>query len=185
MVISIMAILAGVMIPRLTGIAGRRFDLFSTQVADAMLLFAQRDLSGGTPIGIDIVPGRAGDRPRLRLLTLSPPRGFPDAEPEWQPDAFLRPVPIPMEVDAASLRVIVDGEELDITTSPFRHVPGDRRPTIEVTYTAIDGRRSALVSLPPYAVSPTIQRNDGLRIGQSPVRAPIDLDASGQSREDW
>jgi len=186
--VAIMALLATAIMPRLSGLATRRFDLAVTQASDLVMMFAQREMAGPSPVGLDLLVGRDGER-RLRLLVLTPPPGQPDAEElaEWRVDPFVRPVTLPIEVDPDSIRLVVDDEELDIRFQPFAHVPGDRRPRIELLLASADGTRVGRIVLPPYAIGPDVLIGSDPRGGGGfgEGRAPIDLDAAGRSREDW
>jgi prepilin-type N-terminal cleavage/methylation domain-containing protein len=186
--VAIMALLATAIVPRLSGLGKRRFDLAVTQSADLIMMFAQRDMAGTTPVGIDLEVTRNGER-RLQLLVLTPPPGEPDATEltEWRRDAFVNPVTLPDAVDPGMIRLVVDGEEVDIASAPFTHVPGDRRPRIELLLGSIGGDRFGRITLPPYAIGPDIVIGSDVRGGGGfgGGREPIDLDAAGRSREDW
>ncbi|MFK7961340.1 MAG: type II secretion system protein [Phycisphaerales bacterium] len=182
----IMAIMAGLIVPRLSGLANRRFDLVATGTADAMLMFAQRDLAASSPVGFQMLSGPDGET-RLALMTLGVPgdageRASDDAE--WRIDPFVRPVVFPIEVDGSSFEFLVDDESLDIENQPFSHVPGDRRPRIEIAFRSRDGGRQARLTLEPYAIGPTVRIGSQIR-SESNSRQPVDLDNTGRSREDW
>lgn len=186
--VAIMALLATAIVPRLSGLGQRRFDLAVTQAADLVMMFAQRDMAGTTPVGIDLQVNPDGER-RLRLLVLTPPPGEPDATEltEWRRDPFVRVVTMPNAVDPGMIRLIVDGEEVDILSGPFTHVPGDRRPRIEMLLGSSGGDRFGRITLPPYALGPDIVIGKDIRsaAGFGGGREPLDLDAAGRSREDW
>lgn len=186
--VAVMALLATAIVPRLSGLASRRFDLAVTQASDLVMMFAQREMAGTSPVGLDLQVTRDGER-RLRLLVLTPPPGEPEAADlaDWRLDPFVRPVALPIEVDPDSVRLVVDGEELDIRFSPFTHVPGDRRPRIELLMASADGSRFGRIVLPPYALGPDVLIGDDVRAGGGfgEGRTPVDLDAAGRSREDW
>jgi prepilin-type N-terminal cleavage/methylation domain-containing protein len=187
-VVAVMAVLATAIVPRLSRLGQRRFDLSVTQVADLVMMFAQREMAGTTPVGIDLEITRDGER-RLRLLVLMPPPEQPGATElaDWRVDPFVRPVTLPDAVDPDQVMLLVDGEELDIREAPFTHVPGDRRPRIEVLMGSAGGDRFGRIILPPYALGPDIIVGGDIRggAGFGEGREPLDLDAAGRSREDW
>jgi len=172
-VISILALLATMMVPRLTGTARRTFDLTADQVADLLLMFAQRDSLGQNPVGIRY----DADRRELQLVTLQRYDGGSD----WRVDRFVIPVELPGIIDEDRFGVYADGEWVDVRDWPLSHTPGETRPSIEVTLATIDGDYETSVVLSPHAVAP--RRSD--RTDAVALRTPIDLDSAGRSREDW
>ena len=71
---------------------------------------------------------------------------------------------------------------VDIRWPPLTHAKGQDRPTIELYLRTRDQALHAGLRLRPHAVAP--ERIEGQDFF-SAVRAPIDLDAAGRSREDW
>lgn len=187
-VVAIMAVMATAIVPRLSGLSTRRFDLTVTQAADLIMMFSQREMAGTTPVGIDLEITRDGER-RLRLLVLTPPPGQPEATElsEWRVDPFVRPVTLSESVSEELVNLVVDGEDVDIRSSPFTHVPGDRRPRIELMLGSRSRDRVGRIILAPYAIGPDIIIGDGIGGGSGfgEGRVPLDLDAAGRNREDW
>ena len=175
-VLVIMGILATLTIPRLASTRKTGFDLFVNQVSDLMLMFAQRDGLGRQGVGLTIVSSPGRNELRLvRLDTSDLSYG------EWVADPLVRPVVFPDFVDPAAIEVYADGEVVDIRGWVLGHIPGENRPTIEISIEDVDRRYSATVSLSPYSIAP--RRRDGRRGATG--RTTIDLDAEGRSREDW
>ncbi|MHC5113451.1 MAG: prepilin-type N-terminal cleavage/methylation domain-containing protein [Planctomycetota bacterium] len=173
-VISIIAVLATLAVPRLTGTARRTFDLTADKVGDLLLMFAQRDSLGQSPVGIRYDT----DLRKLELVTL---RRYDDGSSDWLVDRFVTPIELPDLIDEEQLAVYADGEWVDVRDFPLSHTPGETRPSIEIYLTTIDGAHETTVVLSPHAVAP--RRSD--RTDLVARRAPIDLDGAGRSREDW
>ena len=173
-VVVIIGLLATLILPRLASTRRQQFDLFTNQVADVLMLFAQRDNLGRRPIGLRI-DTRTGT-PRLEVVAMNDTASDRD---DWAADTSVRPVEIPEFVGIAGLTVIADGEQVDIVDWPLTHLPGENRPAIQIEIRDTSNR-TARVMLSPYAVSPT-------RIGTDAWagRPTVDLDAEGRSREDW
>ena len=176
-VVLILALLATITVPRVTGMARREFDLAADQVADLLTMFAQRDNLGQRPVGLWYDESRRS----LALVVLDVIDPESRTEADWQIDPFVDPVRLPDIVDASSLMVMADGEAAYIADWPLSHTPGEARPTIEVYFQSFDRSHRVTLVLQPYDVAP--QRMD--RSGRAQARLPVDLDAAGRSREDW
>jgi len=176
-VVIILALVATITVPRLTGMAKREFDLVAERVADLLTMFAQRDNLGQKPVGLWYDESRRA----LTLVVLDVIDPESRTQADWQIDPFVDPVRLPDVVDANSLMVIADGEAAYIAEWPLGHTPGEARPTIEVYFQSFDGQHRVTLVLQPYDVAP--RRMD--RSGRAQARLPLDLDAAGRSREDW
>ena len=177
-VVVILAIMSTLAIPRLTGTTRRTFELSVDQVADLLTMYAQRDNLGQKPVGL----WYDADRRQLEMVVLDVDEAGPDGEADWRSDGFVKPVRFPDEVDGRNLLVFADGESLDISdpTRPLYHTPGENRPTLEITLQSTDEAYQATLILTPHAIAP--RRVDDQTLN---VRAPVDLDAAGRSREEW
>jgi prepilin-type N-terminal cleavage/methylation domain-containing protein len=175
-VVALIAIMAAVIVPRFSGNEQRQFQLAVDQVADLLTMYAQRESSGSTSVGLEQDYGR--NELLLVVLDIDPTRrGAPSA---WMRDHNTRPVRLPKFMRPEDVVVFADGEAVDISQWPLTNNVGQDRPSIEI---AMYGpRTSANLKLPPYAVAPI--RTDDLR-DSAGVRERVDLDASGRSREDW
>ncbi|MDY7108385.1 MAG: type II secretion system protein [Planctomycetota bacterium] len=176
-VVAILALLATLTVPRVTGMARREFDLTVDRVADLLMMFAHRDNLGQKPVGIMYDESRRALM--LVVLDIDDPEQRHSAT--WQIDRYVDPVKLPDIVDATSLVATADGEMAYIADYPLSHTPGEARPTIEIYFQSYDGEYSSTLVLQPYDVAP--KRLDRSR--QAQARMPIDLDAAGRSREDW
>jgi prepilin-type N-terminal cleavage/methylation domain-containing protein len=176
-VVILIALLASLTVPRLTGTSRRVFELTVEQASDMLTMFAQRESLGSHPIGLRYDSARN----ELQLVTLQGDPEARDEQPVWEVDRFVRPIELPEIIDPQTLTLTVDGEFIDITDYPFAHMPGDLRPTIELSFASHDGDLHASLVLARHDLRPErLGRGDALA-----KRMPIDLDAAGRSREDW
>ncbi len=176
----LVALLATMIVPRMTGMDRRTFELAVDQTADLLMMFAQRDNIGQKSIGLwHDYDGRG--RNELCLMVLDDEAGT--GESDWRFDPFVKPVKFPEVVDGASLAVYADDEYIDIRELPcrLRHTPGEDRPSLELVLQSVDGGRVATLILPQYAVAPIRAEEADILT----VRRRHDLDAAGRSREDW
>jgi prepilin-type N-terminal cleavage/methylation domain-containing protein len=176
-VVAILALLATLTVPRVTGMARREFDLTADRVADLLMMFAHRDSLGQKPVGIMYDESRRALM--LVVLDIDDPEQRHTAS--WQLDPYVDPVKLPDIVDPQSLVATADGEVAYIAEYPLSHTPGEARPTIEISFQSYDGAYHTSLVLHPYDVAP--RRTD--RSAQAQARQPVDLDAAGRSREEW
>jgi prepilin-type N-terminal cleavage/methylation domain-containing protein len=176
-VVAMLALLATITVPRMTGMARREFELATDRVADLLMMFAHRDNLGQKPVGLMYDESRRALM--LVVLDIDDPEQRNTAT--WQIDPYVDPVRLPDIVDPDSLVVTADGEVAYIADYPLSHTPGEARPTIEVSFQSRDGAYHTTLVLHPYDVAP--RRLD--RSAQAQARMPVDLDAAGRSREEW
>lgn len=177
-VVIILAILASMIVPRVTGAGRREFELAQDRVSDLLMMYAQRDRLGHAPVGLRAE--RVDDATiRLELVLLEAADG--DARrAEWRNDLFARPVVLGPPVDANGLLVLADGEPIDVRSQTLVHVPGEDRPSIEIVLTSLDGERTATVRLSAHSITPQLTGGRG-----QVVRSTYNLDSLGRSREVW
>ncbi|NNM24407.1 MAG: type II secretion system protein [Phycisphaerales bacterium] len=171
----LLAVLAAIAVPRLTGNTRRSFDLAADQVADLLLMYAQRDAFGAKPIGL-----MKNERGWLMLVQLDIDASD-ERSGDWRIDPFVPPVKFPDEVDLSSVVVTANGQRLDIIGQPLSHTPGEDRPSVQVFMQSRDREYQTTIDLAPHALAPV--RSD--RRTGTPRRVAVDLDAAGRSREDW
>lgn len=178
-VVVILAILSSLMLPRLFGHEKRNFRLVTEQVADLLLMYAQRDALSPRPVGIS----HDAERNWITLVTLEASENrLLEGASTWQMDSFVRPVKLPpIGSRPITVEFRADGELVNAAEWPLASTPGRDRPEIDITlYTEVG--LTATVSLSPYSVAPSIW---GLDDEQTYGPEPMDLDATGRSREDW
>jgi prepilin-type N-terminal cleavage/methylation domain-containing protein len=177
----LMAMLAIVMVSRLTGAANREFDLASERVSDLLLMFAMRSEFADEPVGILLDP----DRNSLRLVVRRGERGeFNDG---WEFDNSVQEIRLPHFIEGTSMEFSADGDSVDPSDRPLTNLPGQPRPRIEVTMQSNDDRhpRSIRFILPSNSWRPIridSMRNESI---EAISRTPVDLDKSGSWQEDW
>ena len=172
LVVAVLAILAGLIVPRMGGITRRQETVAVDRVADLLTMFAFRSSAGKQPVGL-MYDGRSRTF-ELLILDIDPTqRGDPVV---WQPDRLSMPAPLPegMELAFASedLSTLPDTEWMIATK------PGGERPRIELR---LEGQAIAVdLMLEPYALA--ARRSDRQNVA---VRERRDLDEEGLDRERW
>ena len=172
-VISILAIVSSVVIPRLRGLSKGKADVACERLNELLSLFAWRDNAGSQQCAIYMNP----DTGAIELWTLEPNPKRLTEQADWKPDRFVQPVLIPEGVE---LEVIADGLRLDGNEWRIVGSPSGNRVRIEMKVIA-EGFEALLV-LAPGAAMPTRVDNGKVMDDQ---RAALDLDARGMSREPW
>ena len=181
-VVVILALLASIVVPRLTGNEKRTFRLATEQVADLLLMYAQRDTISRKPVGIR-QELQGPDHNWILLVTLeASDNPLLEGASEWKSDRAVSPVKLPaFGNEPLTVEVRADGELMNVQDWPMASTPGRDRPTIDITLYGPDGL-TATVSLASHAIAPDVF---GLDDSQTYRPEPIDLDAIGRSREDW
>ncbi len=176
-----MAMLAVVLVSRLTGGRSREFDLATEQVSDLMLMYAIRSEFADEPVGISMDP----ERNSLQLVIRRGERDeFNDG---WQPDRSVREVRLPEFLPVQAMEFLVKGDWVDPSDKPITNLPGQPRPSLEVTLQSDDPRnpRSVRLTLNSCSLRPLKQDSMRNEPNSSVPRTAIDLDTSGRWQEDW
>jgi len=171
-VVAVLAVLAGLVIPRMGGVRRREEGAVVDRVADLMTMFAFRSSAGTQPVGI--LHDAASRSLELVILDIDPTQ---DGDPlVWQPDRLSMPVLLPDGMDLAE--ATEDSSLLPEGDWMVTSKPGGDRPRLEIR---LAGRAlEASVSLEPHALHP--RRSDRQVAG---AREPRDLDEEGMDRERW
>jgi prepilin-type N-terminal cleavage/methylation domain-containing protein len=173
-VVLIIALFAGIIIPRMTGMGKRVEGLTVDKVADLLSAFGYRDsiASGTTAIEYSESTGS------LTLLTLRPDPDNPEDPSIWSRDMLAPIVTIPTTM---TLRAYEDGKLLpDSNWSIITNTDGTR-PKIEMELTG-EATESSLV-LDPWAQGPFVVDELNHEIVLLPDS--FDLDAAGQDQVPW
>lgn len=171
-VAALLALVAAMVVPRLTGMARRDADVAAERVTELLSMFALRDNSGSTLSSIWLEDGC------MVLKTWHVEPGERSEDATWEPDWFVQPVCMPDGVGLEEVRcngLLLPPEEWFVMGSPS----GDR-PCIEVRLVA-EGFDS-LITLQPGASLPTRVDNG---VQREAMHAAIDLDQKGLDREPW
>ena len=173
-VVLIMALFAGIIIPRLAGMGRRAEALTVDKVADLLSAFGYRDsiASGTTAIEYSEATGS------LTLLAMRRDQGNPEEPSVWSRDLLAPVVTIPTTM---TLRAYEDGKLLpDSNWSIITNSDGTR-PKIKMELTG-KATESSLV-LDPWAQGPFVVDELNPEIVLLPDS--FDLDAAGQDRVPW
>jgi prepilin-type N-terminal cleavage/methylation domain-containing protein len=172
LVVAVLAILAGLIVPRIGGITRRQESVAIDRVADLLTMFAFRSSAGKQPVGL-MYDGRTRTF-ELLILDIDPTqRGDPIV---WQPDRLSMPAPLPDGLELAFARE--DLATLPDTEWMIATKPGGERPRIELR---LEGQAVAVdLLLEPYALA--ARRSDRQNVV---VRERRDLDEEGLDRERW
>lgn len=172
LVVAVLAILAGLIVPRIGGITRRQESVAIDRVADLLTMFAFRSSAGKQPVGL-MYDGRTRTF-ELLILDIDPTQqGDPIV---WQPDRLSMPAPLPDGLELAFARE--DLATLPDTEWMIATKPGGERPRIELR---LEGQAVAVdLLLEPYALA--ARRSDRQNVV---VRERRDLDEEGLDRERW
>jgi prepilin-type N-terminal cleavage/methylation domain-containing protein len=176
-VITILAIMATLAVPRMTGNEKRHFRLAVEQTADLLTMYGQRQNLGQKVIGLSY------DRTRhsLQLMVLDTPDGLSGQTAHWRADTYVKPVRLPAFILDEDVQVVANGQIIDIGEYPLSSEIGQERPWIELHLRGAG--EHAMIALPPYGVSPVIHSSFMPSTGV--MRSKYDLDSVGRGREDW
>jgi prepilin-type N-terminal cleavage/methylation domain-containing protein len=172
-VVIVLAVLASMAIPRLSGTRFREYELKVEQTADLMVMFAHR-LSTSTK-----ATGLQYDAPNRKLFLLALQKDIESGESYWMDDPLSAPVTFPLWMEEDAVTILTDGDFADTSQWPLTTMPGENRPIIEISIEWED--HASLIMLASHAMAPSIWIDGD---GTEPL-TPIDLDAAGQSREEW
>jgi prepilin-type N-terminal cleavage/methylation domain-containing protein len=173
-VAALLALVAAMVLPRLTGLGRREADVVAERLSELLSMYAFRDASGASSYGIWLEPGTTC----VSLWTRTIDPGRTVEEVDWVIDPHVQPVCIPEGVEIAEVRV--DGQRLDGSEWRIQGSASSERAEIYLRVVA-DGFESELL-LPPGAAVPMRTDNGVVR---DPARQPIDLDGAGMDREPW
>jgi len=177
-VIIVLSIVMAIALPRLTSSGNREFDQAADEVANLLMMFAQRDSLSPRPVGLYYSESIG----QVLIMVNDIDERYPDRPAEWYPDPTVPPVKLPDIVDPSSVLVFADDELVDIRQWPLSHTPGQPRPTIEIQFASEGRDLITSLYLPHYALAPRRSDDDG---DMMTLRYPIDLDQAGRSREEW
>ncbi|MED5507874.1 MAG: hypothetical protein VX684_08545 [Planctomycetota bacterium] len=173
--IMVLSLFAGLILPRMSGIARSSGKLTVMKASDLLAAFAYRDsiASGRSALKYD------GDsRVAMLMRDRSPSRAA--GNPSWVPDSLAPHLYLP---DDFELRAFVDGSLMPDGGWLIESSTDGTRPKIELEVTGDDV--DSIVVLAPWAQSPyTNDRVEGL-LKTIQLPQSIDLDSTGQERIQW
>lgn len=171
--VAIMAILAAILIPALSGIDRRKAKLDADRLEDLLTMYAYRDSTTSQQIRLERDPQNG----QIGLWVKETDPDAPDEIPQWLPDRFTDPVML----DVVSIvDVRIGGYRFEAGDWSLTRVPGQPRPVLEIDITGPE--IDSTIVLDSQGVTP--RRID---VGRRSVgaRQVIDLDHEGLDREDW
>lgn len=174
-VLTVLAILATLIVPRLSGNQRREFRATVDKIGDLLTMYGQRQNLGQNIVGIQHM--RDGNSVALIEIDSSDPAGGAGT---WRIDPYVKPVHLPSFMTDTDVEFFVDGDPYDAADWPLSSEPGQERPTIEIHLRSPED--NAALILQPHGVSPVIINGEN---SSGISRVPIDLDNEGRSREDW
>jgi prepilin-type N-terminal cleavage/methylation domain-containing protein len=175
-VIIVLAVLASITIPRMTGNERRQFRLTVDQVGDLLTMYAQRQNLGAKVVGL--YHNRAIHS--LELVILDTDDGYSGQQANWRVDPYVPSIPLPRFMMETDFAIVANGEIIDASEYPLSSEIGQDRPWIEIHMRGAG--ESAVLSLAPYGVAPMLTSS---YLNAGVVRSRYDLDRAGRSREDW
>lgn len=175
-VLVIIAIMAALAIPRMTGNEQREFKLAVDQVSDLLTMFAQRQQLSQKIVGIhhDV------HRHSVELVILDTYDSSSARNATWRRDPYVQPVVLPRFMYESDIAFTMNGDTVYPSEYPISCQIGQERPWIEIGMRGAGER--ALISLSPYGVAPTLSASFA---SAGVHRGKLDLDNTGRSREDW
>jgi prepilin-type N-terminal cleavage/methylation domain-containing protein len=175
-VLTILAIMAAIVVPRLGGNERRQFRLAVDQVADLLTMYAQRHNLSQKIVGITHDPRYN----TIELMVLDNEDDPLAPQAVWRPDTFVQPVKLPHFMLETDVAILCDDRFIDTSDYPLSTEIGQERPSIQIVLRGAG--ETATITLPPYGVAPTIASTYG---SSGYIRTKYDLDSTGRSREDW
>lgn len=175
-VLVLIAIMAAIAIPRMTGNDTREFKNAVDQVSDLLTMYSQRQNLGQKMVGIY----HNRHRNSLELVLLDTDGDPTNHIATWRPDPYVKPVVLPAFMLENDIAITVDGDAIDASEYPITSAIGQERPWIEIAMRGAGER--AVLTLSPYGVAPALSASFATA---GVHRAKYDLDAAGRSREDW
>ncbi|GMV25631.1 MAG: hypothetical protein AMXMBFR58_16620 [Phycisphaerae bacterium] len=176
-VLVILAIMAGVIAPRLASGASRAAESEVHKAAELISAAGRRDTLTSQQLAID------HDGQSLRLMKLQMPsaadaaRGVP---PEWVVD----PLALPVEFENARIvSASADGAELNPERFHIEFRQAGQRPSVVIVLAQATGTSSWTVSLTPGAFRARITSGED-RFADMDITS-VDLDLAGKAEEPW
>lgn len=174
-VIVILAVVAGLVMPRLVNWDDRRAAAGVDRVADVLSAAARRHLFSTQRLAIDY--DREGGRLRVLTLRLGKPASFEPGDAAWVED------PLTPSAELEGLEIVeawADAKSLDNRRFRVELPPAEPRPIIAVRIATIGGRGVWTVHLPATADRATIAIGEGGAMDER-----LDLDEAGLRDEAW
>lgn len=169
-VVTVIALMAGLILPRFAGMGRRRAIAAVEATADLLTMFAHRESIGDANLGLMY----DSQRREISIVSL---QVDDEGDRQWIFDRFNQPVAFPEELEL--LEALQNGQSVGRQDWFVPLSASTERPSIEIRFDALG--LDATVFLPASGGSAEILYGDA--VSQRP--APVDLDAQGRDREVW
>ncbi len=175
-VIIILAVVAGLVAPRLMNLGGRQARADAQAVAEVLAIAARREDQTNQPVAIEF----DADRNELRMLVFAPTQGSGGVA-EWRTDRLA-----PAAVLRSTLieRAVSDGNDLSGTRWRIELTQTSRRPAISVTLRDETHGDRWRVQLPAGSTQ-VIVAPAGTNDAAGFADGSIDLDRAGRGQDAW
>ncbi len=174
--VTIVAILAGIMLPRLGRLGKEQHELTMSKLEQLLAAFAYRESMGSRQVGL----WREAGSSDISLVVMDEEAAEGEERAAWRGDTLVPSVRI--VAPAELVEVLVDGEPMDPTEFLVTSRPGSTRPS--VTFVVASEGKETTVSLLPAALRAR-RDSDASSTELADLRAPIDLDAEGRDQDPW
>jgi prepilin-type N-terminal cleavage/methylation domain-containing protein len=174
-VIVILAVVSGLLLPRLVNWDERRAEAGVQRVADVLSAAARRHQSSTQRLAVGF--DRESGSLRILILRLGAPASFDPGDAAWVDD------PLTLSAELEGLDVVeasADSKALDARGFRIELPPAEPRPAIALTLATPGARGVWTVHLPPVAERATVTAG---RAGA--IEERIDLDRAGLRDEAW
>ncbi len=174
-VIVILAVVSGLLLPRLVNWDERRAEAGVQRVADVLSAAARRHLFSTQRLALGF--DRESGNLRVLILRLSTPASFDPGDAAWVDD------PLTLSADLEGLDLVeasADSKALDARRFRIDLPPAEPRPAIALTLATPGGQGLWTVHLPAAAERATVTAG-----GAAAIEERIDLDRAGLKDEAW
>lgn len=172
----LLALLATMIVPRLSGMTRRKQDSAIDAAASVVAAFAFHESTGTRQLALSYNE----DFRQLELQILDVAGDDPSAKPEWRVHPSSQPVTLPEMLEITSISS--DGDPLDPDRFFIASTSAGDRPSIVLRLDS-DAHTGATITLMPYSLAPTVIFDRDT--ASLPPRERANLDEMGLEREDW
>lgn len=178
-VVVILAVIAGVILPRFTASPGRRAETSAILLADLLSAAGTREALTSQPVAVEF-DSKTNTASLLDQRSRSPLDW--NSRAEWAPDPLSPPVTLD---DADVLAVGVDGVPVDPARWRIEFTPGTARPAVRVVVGRHGASQAWRLDLPRGSMRTIVEPTDRTVI-QPPIEPlTVDLGSTGRGIEPW
>ncbi|MDA0803225.1 MAG: type II secretion system protein [Planctomycetota bacterium] len=174
--VTIVAIMAAIVLPRINRISRARGEVAVAQAEQLLSALAYRDSTGSRQVGLM----REAGSPDVFLVVMDEAVAEEGERAAWRREELVLPLRLGGEIEL--LDVLVDGEPISPDEFLVSTIPGSIRPSIALVLS--NGGAETTVTLLPTALRPR-KDSDASSNELADLRALIDLDAEGRDQDPW